>query len=68
MITPIKEFLSEGHPSIDDICECLEVANTENCVVHLKWFIPYNGWNDRYIRPGERADKIVDALPKIYGV
>ena len=68
MIKPIKEFWCNGHPSKDDLQECIEIANKEDCIIHLKWFIQYNGWNDRYIHPNSNLEEILDKLPKIYGV
>ena len=68
MITPVKEYISNGHPSDEDIQQCIDIANSQNCIIHLKWFIQYNGWNDRYIYPGSNLEETLDRLPKIYGI
>jgi len=68
MITPVKEFISDSHPSKEDIQKCIDIADSEKCIIHLKWFIQYNGWNDRYIHPGAKLEEILDRLPKVYGI
>ena len=68
MITPVKEFIADRHPSKEDLQKCIDIADSENCIIHLKWFIQYNGWNDRYIHPGAKLEEILDRLPKVYGI
>lgn len=68
MITIVKEFISDNHPSKEDLQKCIDIANSENCIIHLKWFIQYNGWNDRYIYPEDKLEEILDRLPKVYGI
>ena len=40
----IKEYLCDKRtPSDEEIQECLEIVNKEDCIVKLTWFVRYNG-------------------------
>jgi len=56
-------------PTIEEVKESLDIANKENCIVHLKWYIPYNGWNEYYIRKDDDIDEIMKRFSNIiYGL
>lgn len=47
----VKEFVCDNRtPSDEEIRECLEVVETDSCVVKLIWFFPYNGRHELYIK------------------
>lgn len=65
----VKEYLCDNRtPSDEEIKECLEISNKENCIIKLKWFFPYNGWHERYIEKDMTFEEIKDNLPKHYDV
>lgn len=65
----VKEYLCDNRtPSDEEIKECLEIVNKENCVVKLKWYFPFNGWHERIIQSDMSFAEIKDSLPKRYGV
>lgn len=39
----IKDYYCESTPTYD------ELVQAKHCIVHLKWFVEYSGWYDRYI-------------------
>ena len=65
----IKEYLCDKEaPSDEEIRECLEIVNKEDCVVKLTWFVRYNGWHNLLIKNGMTFEECKDKLPKFYGV
>ena len=65
----IKEYLCDKEtPSDEEIRECLEIVNKEDCVVKLTWFVRYNGWHNLLIKDGMTFEECKDKLPKIYGL
>ena len=65
----IKEYLCDKEtPSDEEIQECLEIVNKEDCVVKLTWFVRYNGWHNLIIKDGMTFEECKDKLPKFYGV
>ena len=65
----IKEYLCDDRtPSDEEIRECLEIVEREDCTVKLKWFFPYNGWHRMYIEKGMTFEDCKGKLPRVYGV
>ena len=65
----IKEYLCDKEtPSDEEIQECLEIVNKEDCVVKLTWFVRYNGWHNLLIKNGMTFEECKDKVPKFYGV
>ena len=65
----IKEYLCDkGTPSDEEIQECLEIVNKEDCVVKLTWFVRYHGWHKLHIKNGMTFEECKDKLPKFYGI
>ena len=65
----IKEYLCDKEtPSDEEIQECLEIANKEDCIVKLTWFVRYNGWHNLLIKNGMTFEECKSKVPKIYGV
>lgn len=65
----VKEYLCDNRtPSDEEIRECLEIANKEDCIVKLTWLFPHNGWHKRYIKKNVTFEEVKDSLPKSYGV
>ena len=65
----IKEYLCDKEtPSDEEIQECLEIVNKEDCIIKLTWFVRYNGWHNLLIKNGMTFEECKDKVPKIYGV
>ena len=65
----IKEYLCDKEtPSDEEIRECLDIVNKEDCIVKLTWFVRYNGWHNLLIKNGMTFEECKDKLPKFYGV
>ena len=65
----IKEYLCDSiTPSDEEIMECLDIVNKEDCIVQLTWFFPYNGWHQLCVKKGMTFKECQDKLPKVYGV
>ena len=65
----IKEYLCDDRvPSNEDVKECLEIVNNEDCVVKLTWFVPYNRWYNLIIKNGMTFEDCKNKIPKIYGL
>lgn len=53
----VKEYICDNRiPTDDEIIECIDIANKENCIVKLKWFFPYNGWHKLHINENMSFD------------
>ena len=65
----VKEYLCDKEtPSDEEIKECLNIVNKEDCIVKLTWFVRYNGWHNLVIKNGVTFEECKDKLPKFYGV
>ena len=65
----IKEYLCDKKiPSDEEIRECLEIVEEEDCIVKLTWFVRYNGWHNLLIKNGMTFEECKSKVPKIYGV
>lgn len=65
----IKEYLCDDRiPSSEEIRECLEIVQNENCVIKLTWFVPYNGWHNLHITSDMTFEECIDKIPKVYGM
>ena len=65
----VKEYLCDkSTPSDEEIRECLEIVNKEDCVVKLTWFVRYNGWHKLHITSDMTFEECKSKLPKFYGV
>ena len=65
----VKEYLCDKRtPSDEEIKECLEIVNKEDCILKLIWFYPYNGWHKLFIKNGMTFEECKDKLPKVYGL
>ena len=66
----VKEYLSDNPsgfgPSDDEIKECLNIVQKENCIVKLKWYVNYSGWYTLTVKNGMTFDDCENALPKVY--
>jgi len=59
---PIKEYFCENIPTEKEIKRAYEIANENMCMVNLKWFVSYNGWNERYIHPNSNLDEVMNSI------
>ena len=65
----VKEYLCDKEtPSDEEVKECLNIVNKEDCIVKLTWFVRYNGWHNLLIKNGMTFEECKDKLPKIYGL
>ncbi len=66
---PIKYFYCDGTPTEEELKEAFKLANDENCVVCLKWFVQYNGWFERYVHKDTNIEEMNNRLRHIvYGM
>ena len=65
----IKEYECDARtPSDEEILHGIEIANSEDCIVKLKWFFPYSGWYSLSIQKGMSFEECKNKLPKVYPV
>lgn len=65
----VKEYLCDDSlPNEEEIKECMEIANEEDCIVRLRWFFTYSGWYELNIIKGMTFEECKDGLPKYYPV
>ena len=65
----VKEYLCDDRtPSDEEIKECLEIVEKENCTIKLKWFFPNNGWHRMYIKNGMTFEDCQGKLPRAYSL
>lgn len=55
-------------PNDQEINQCIQIANTEDCIVHLEWHFPYSGFYSINITKGMTLKEIQDQMPNIYPV
>ena len=65
----IKEYQCDScTPTDDEICECLEIAKAEHCIVRLNWFYSCSGDYSICITEDMTLNECQDELPSVYGV
>lgn len=65
----VKEYLCDNRtPDNEEIKECIDIVNSEDCIVKLKWFFPYSGWYELKISKGMTFEECKNKLPKRYPV
>lgn len=67
----VKEYLYDGNhitPDDEEIKECIEIANREDCIVRLRWFVKYSGWYELSVTKGTTFEECKSQLPTCYPV
>lgn len=66
----VQNYRADERTSTDDeINQCIEIANREDCIVHLEWvFSTYSGRYSVDIIKGMTYEVIKNKLPKCYPV
>lgn len=65
----VEEYLCDNTtPSDEEIKDCIKIANYKGCIIKLRWYFPYNGWHEVYIKKNMTFEEVKDKLPKVYGV
>lgn len=65
----IKMYLCDNRiPTDEEIMQCVEIANAEDCIVELRWNFPYSRWYKLNISKGMTFEECKNALPKSYPV
>ena len=67
----VKEYLHDGSwitPNDEEIKECMEIANNEDCIVRLRWFVNYSGWYTLEVSKGMTFEECKSQLPTCYPV
>jgi hypothetical protein len=65
----VKEYECDKRtPSDEEILQGIEIANSEDCIVNLKWFFPCSGWYTLRITKGMTLESCIAKLPKRYPV
>ena len=64
----VKEYISDDtlFPSDDEIKECVKIANDEDCIVRLKWYVEYSGWYTLTVTKGMTFDECRARIPTCY--
>ena len=65
---PIKDFWCDHTPTEDEVKEAIRIASESDCVVVLRWFVNYNGHYKRVITKDTNFEKLMNGLPRIYGM
>lgn len=67
-MTLVKEYISDNltgfGPSDEEIRECLDIVQKENCIIKLNWYVNY--WYTLIVKNGMTFDDCKNALPKVY--
>lgn len=58
----------ERIPADYEINQCIEIANREDCIVHLEWVFPYSGRYSVDIIKGITYEVVKNKLPKCYQI
>ena len=65
----VQNYRADGKiPTDDEINQCIEIANREDCIVHLEWVFPYSGRYSVDIVKGMAYEAVKNKLPKCYPV
>ena len=65
----VKEYLCDKKiPSDEEIRECLESVNKEDCIIKLTWFVRYNGCHNLLNKDEMTFEECKSKVPKFYGV
>ena len=71
MLKEVKEFFITpiGHiPSLDDCIDAINLAIKYDCLIKMRWYVPYSGKYEKIIKANDNEQEIYDSLPKVYGV
>ena len=65
----IKNYMADDQiPNDQEINQCIQIANTENCIVHLEWYFPYSGFYSVNIIKGMTYEDVQNKIPRSYPV
>lgn len=65
----VKEYLCDhSRPNDEEIKECIEIANTEDCIAKLIWVFPYSGWYELKVSKGMTFEECKSKLPERYPI
>jgi hypothetical protein len=62
----IKNYECEREPTKEEISLGKRIADKEDCIVNLKWFVRYSGWYNIRIEKGTTFDECMEQVPKCY--
>ena len=65
----VQNYRADGRtPTDDEINQCIEIANRDDCIVCLEWYFPYSGRYSVNIVKGTTYEEVKNKLPKCYPV
>lgn len=64
----ILNYKCESEPSDEEINLGMDIANKEDCIVNLKWFVPYSGLYNIRIEKDTTFDECKKQIPDCYPV
>lgn len=65
----IKNYMLNGQiPSEQEINKCIQIANTEDCIVRLEWHFPYSRFYSINITKDMTCQDVQDKMPRNYPV
>ena len=62
----IKNYECKFEPTKEEISMGKKIADKEDCIVNLKWFVGYSGWYNIRIEKGTTFDECMEQIPKYY--
>ena len=64
----IKEYECDYEPTTEEIELGMKIAQVENCIVILKWFVGYSGWYKIRIEKDTIFEECIKQIPDCYPV
>lgn len=66
---PIKEYECDSpmNPSHEEIKKCVQIANIEDCIIKLDYFVKGIGWKTLVVRQGMTIENCKNQLQR-YGL
>lgn len=65
----VQSYRADGRiPTDDEINQCIEIVNRDDCIVNLEYYFPYSGRYSVDIVKGMTYTEIKNKLPKCYPV
>lgn len=65
----VKNYKADERiPNDNEINQCIEIANKENCIVHLEWYFPRSGRYSVDIVSDMTYEEVKNKMPQSYPV
>lgn len=65
----VKEYICDDRkPTDDEIFQAILIAENNDCMVRLMWYVPYYGWSQLMIDKNMTLEDCKEKLPRRYPV